>query len=110
MDEIPLQSQENNNNPSAERWHRRFFGSDMLLVPEPEDDETYLNDFSKKDALRLNKMNKPNPVAVERAQPRARPIVRAVLLILRRGPAKTSTRIYNGIHIYIRQFAILYLE
>jgi hypothetical protein len=53
----------------------------MLLVPAPDDDETYLNDFSVKDALRLYKMDKPNPVALQRTVPRARPIIRAVLPI-----------------------------
>jgi hypothetical protein len=58
MDGTPLQSQEKNNNPNVQRERKPFFASDMLLVPEPEDDdETYLNAFSIKDALRLNKMD-----------------------------------------------------
>jgi hypothetical protein len=68
MDGTPLQTQEKNDNPYAERQRKRFFASDMILVPQPEDDETYLSGFTIKDALRLNKMDKPNPIAVERAQ------------------------------------------
>jgi hypothetical protein len=50
----------------------------MQLVNNPEE-ETYLKDFTVKDALELNRMDKRNDIAVARAQPRPNPIVRAVL-------------------------------
>jgi hypothetical protein len=50
----------------------------MQLVNDPEE-ETHLKDFSIEDALKLNKMDKRNDIAVARAQPRPAPIVRAVL-------------------------------
>jgi hypothetical protein len=66
------------NNPNAVRKSKRFFASDMQLVNNPEE-ETYLKDFTVKDALELNKMDKRNDIAVARTQPRPQPIVRAVL-------------------------------
>jgi hypothetical protein len=50
----------------------------MQLVNDPEE-ETYLKDFSVEDAIKLNKMDKRNDIAVARALPRPQPIVRAVL-------------------------------
>jgi hypothetical protein len=49
----------------------------MQLVNDPS--ATYLKDFSIEDALKLNKMDKRNDIAVARALPRPAPIVRAVL-------------------------------
>jgi hypothetical protein len=53
------------------RKSKRFFASDMQLVNDPEEEETYLKE--------LNKMDKRNDIAVARALPRPPPIVRAVL-------------------------------
>jgi hypothetical protein len=66
------------NNPNAVRKSKRFFASDMQLVNNPEE-EAYLKDFSVEDAIKLNKMDKRNDIAVARARPRPAPIVRAVL-------------------------------
>jgi hypothetical protein len=88
MDGTPLQTQEKLNNPNAIRQRKRFFASDMILVPQPDNDETYLSGFTIKDALRLNKMDKQNPVALQRAEPRPRPIVRAILPIPAPRPAQ----------------------
>ena len=57
----------------------------MQLVNDPEE-ETYLKDFSVEDALKLNKMDKRNDIAVQRARPRPPAIVRAVLPIPIRNP------------------------
>jgi hypothetical protein len=78
LDGTILQTQLKNNNPGAVRKSKRFFASDMQLVNDLEE-ETYLKDFSIEDALKLNKMDKRNDIAVQRAQPRPPPIVRAVL-------------------------------
>jgi hypothetical protein len=78
LDGTPLATQLKNNNPNAVRKSKRFFASDMQLVNDPEE-ETYLKDFSVEDAIKLNKMDKRNDIAVARAQPRPVPIVRAVL-------------------------------
>jgi hypothetical protein len=78
LDGSPLATQLKNNNPNAVRKSKRFFASDMQLVNDPEE-ETYLKDFSVEDAIKLNKMDKRNDIAVARAQPRPAPIVRAVL-------------------------------
>jgi hypothetical protein len=78
LDGTILQTQLKNNNPSAVRKSKRFFASDMQLVNDPEE-ETYLKDFSIEDALKLNKMDKRNDIAIARARPRPAPIVRAVL-------------------------------
>jgi hypothetical protein len=76
------------NNPDAVRKSKRFFASDMQLVNDPEDEETYLKDFSIEDALKLNKMDKRNDIAVARARPRPAPIVQAILpLPVRVAPA-----------------------
>jgi hypothetical protein len=40
MDGTPVQTQEKNNNPNAQRQRKRFFASDMIFVLEPEGDET----------------------------------------------------------------------
>jgi hypothetical protein len=77
LDGTILQTQLKNNNPSAVRKSKRFFASDMQLVNDPS--ATYLKDFSIEDALKLNKMDKRNDIAVARAQPRPAPIVRAIL-------------------------------
>jgi hypothetical protein len=79
LDGSILQTQLKNNNPNAVRKSKRFFASDMQLVNDPEEEETYLQDFSIQDALKLNKMDKRNDIAVARALPRPAPIVRAVL-------------------------------
>jgi hypothetical protein len=78
LDGTILQTQLKNNNPNGIRKSKRFFASDMQLVNDPEE-ETYLKDFSIEDALKLNKMDKRNDIAVARALPRPAPIVRAVL-------------------------------
>jgi hypothetical protein len=78
LDGTPLATQQKMNNPNAVRKSKRFFASDMQLVNDPEE-ETYLKDFSVEDAIKLNKMDKRNDIAVARAQPRPAAIVRAVL-------------------------------
>jgi hypothetical protein len=78
LDGTPLATQQKRNNPNVVRKSKRFFASDMQLVNNPEE-ETYLKDFSVEDAIKLNKMDKRNDIAVARAQPRPQPIVRAVL-------------------------------
>jgi hypothetical protein len=78
LDGTPLASQLKNNNPNAVRKSKRFFASDMQLVTDP-DKETFLKNFTVEDAINLNKMDKRNDIAVQRAQPRPVPIVRAIL-------------------------------
>jgi hypothetical protein len=78
LDGTILQTQLKNNNPSAVRKSKCFFASDMQLVNDPEE-EDYLNDFSVEDAIKLNKMDKRNDIAIARARPHPAPIVRAVL-------------------------------
>ena len=80
LDGTPLSTELKRNNPDAVRKSKRFFASEMQLVNDP-DKETYLKDFSVADALKLNIMDKRNEIAVARAQPRAPPIVRAILPI-----------------------------
>jgi hypothetical protein len=45
------------------------------------DEETFLKDFSVEHAINLNRMDKRNDIALQRAQPRPAPIVRAILPI-----------------------------
>jgi hypothetical protein len=78
LDGTPLASELKNNNPNAVRKSKRFFASDMQLVTDP-DKETFWKDFSVEDAIKLNKMDKRNDIAVARARPRPAPIVRAIL-------------------------------
>jgi hypothetical protein len=78
LDGTPLATELKRNNPNAVRKSKRFFASDMILVNNPEE-ETYLKDFSVEDAIKLNKMDKRNDIAVARARPRPQLIVRAVL-------------------------------
>jgi hypothetical protein len=78
LDGTPLATELKRNNPNAVRKSKRFFASDMQLVTDP-DRETFLKDFSVEDAIKLNKMDKRNDVAVARARPRPAPIVRAIL-------------------------------
>ena len=78
LDGTAVQTQQKMNNPDAIRRDKRFFASDMQLVKNPEQ-EGYLENFTVKDALKLNKIDPRNAVAAERALPRPRPIVRAVL-------------------------------
>jgi hypothetical protein len=85
LDGTILQTQLKKNNPNAVRKSKRFFASDMQLVNDPEE-ETYLKDFTIQDALKLNKMDKRNDIAISRARPRPQPIVRAVLPIPIRVP------------------------
>jgi hypothetical protein len=87
LDGTILQTHLKKNNPNAVRKSKRLFASDMQLVNDPEE-ETYLKDFTIQDALKLNKMDKRNDIAVARARPRPRPqpIVRAVLPIPIRVP------------------------
>jgi hypothetical protein len=66
------------NNPNAVRKSKRFFASDMQLVTDP-DKETFLRDFTAEDSIKLNKMDKRNDIAVQRALPRPASIVRAAL-------------------------------
>jgi hypothetical protein len=79
LDGTAVQTQQKMNNPNAVRRDKRFFASDMQLVNNPEQEGTYLENFTVKDALKLNKIDAPNAIAVERALPRPAPIVRAVL-------------------------------
>ena len=79
LDGSSLQTQLKNNNLNAVRKDKRFFASDFQLVKDPEEEGKYLENFTVQDALKLNKIDAPNPVAVERALPRPAPIVRAVL-------------------------------
>jgi hypothetical protein len=81
LDGTILQTQLKKNNPNAVRKSKRFFASDMQLVNDPEEEDTYLKDFTIQDALKLNKMDKRNDIAIARALPRPQPIVRAVLPI-----------------------------
>jgi hypothetical protein len=69
------------NNPNRERRDKRFFASDMQLVKTPELEGSYLENFTVKDAIKLNRIDPLNAIAAERALPRPRPIVRAVLPI-----------------------------
>jgi hypothetical protein len=78
LDGTPLATELKKNNPNAVRKSKRFFASDMQLIPDP-DKETFLKDFTVEDSMKLNKMDERNDIAVQRAQPRPAPIVRAVL-------------------------------
>jgi hypothetical protein len=78
LDGTPLATQQKMNNPNAVRKSKRFFASDMQLVNDQEN-ETFLKDFRVEDAINLNKMDKRNDIAVQRALPRPAPIVRAIL-------------------------------
>jgi transposase InsO family protein len=80
LDGTPLATELKKNNPNAVRNSKRFFASDMQLVSDPEK-ETFLKDFTVEDAIKLNKMDKRNDIAVARALPRPPAIVRAVLPI-----------------------------
>jgi hypothetical protein len=90
IDGTPLQTQLKRNNPNAIRKEKRFFASDMQLVKNPEQGGTYLEKFTVKDAIKLNKIDAPNAVAVERALPRPAPIIRAVLPIPARDPVPVA--------------------
>jgi hypothetical protein len=79
MDGTPVQTEQKLNNPNNVRRDKRFFASDFQLVKNSNQEGTFLENFTVQDALKLNKMDKPNAVAVERGQPRPRPIIRAVL-------------------------------
>jgi hypothetical protein len=81
LDGTPVQTQQKLNNPNRERRDKRFFASDMQLVKNSELEGSYLEKFTVKDALKLNKIDPQNAIAAERALPRPRPIVRAVLPI-----------------------------
>jgi hypothetical protein len=78
LDGTPLATQLKKNNPNAVRKYKRFFASDMQLVTDPDKD-TFLKDFTVEDSIKLNKMDKRNDIAIQRALPRPQPIVRAVL-------------------------------
>jgi hypothetical protein len=59
----------------------------MQLVKNPQQEGTYLQNFTVKDALKLNKIDAPNAIAAERALPRTAPIIRAVLPLPVQAPA-----------------------
>jgi hypothetical protein len=88
MDGTPVQTEQKLNNPNNVRRDKRFFASDFQLVKNSYQDGTFLENFTVEDALKLNKMDKPNTVAVERGQPRAQPIVRAILPLPEARPAQ----------------------
>jgi hypothetical protein len=88
MDGTPVQTEQKLNNPNNVRRDKRFFASDFQLVKNSNQEGTFLENFTVQDALKLNKMDKPNAIAVERAQPRPRPIIRAVLPIQEARPAQ----------------------
>ena len=88
MDGTPVQTEQKLNNPTNIRRDKRFFASDFQLVKNSNQEGTFLENFTVQDALKLNKMDKPNAVAVERGQPRPRPIIRAVLPIQEARPAQ----------------------
>jgi hypothetical protein len=88
LDGTPVQTEQKMNNPNAIRRDKKFCASYFQLVKDPNQEETFLQNFTVvQDALKLNKMYKPNAVAVERAQPRAQPIVRAILSLPEARPA-----------------------
>jgi hypothetical protein len=89
LDGRPVQTEQKMNNPNAIRKKKRFFASDMQMVPNPQQEGTYLENFTVKDALKLNKIDPRNAVAVERALPRPAPIIRAVLPI----PARVAPQL-----------------
>jgi hypothetical protein len=62
LDGSSLLTQEKRNNPNVVRKEKRFFASDMQLVKNPEG--THLNNFTVNDALKLNKIDAPNAVAI----------------------------------------------
>jgi hypothetical protein len=96
-----LQTQLKKNNPNAVRKSKRFFASDMMLVNDPEE-KTYLKDFTIQDALKLNKMDKRNDIAVAvRAQPRPPAIVRAVLPIPIRVPVVQPPAVVPVVENYV---------
>ncbi len=74
----------------------------MQLVNDPEQ-ETYLKEFSIEDALKLNKMDKRNDIAVQRAKPRPPAIVRAVLPIPIRVPPARQQPIVPVVENYVEQ-------
>ncbi len=89
MDGTPVQTEQKLNNPNNVRRDKRFFASDFQLVKNSNQEGTFLQNFTVQDALKLNKMDKPNAIAVERAQQRPRPIIRAVLTIQEDRPTRT---------------------
>ena len=79
MDGVAVDTQQKQNNPDKIRRKKRFFASEFQKVTYPNMENSYLENFSVKDALKLNKQDDPNPVTIERALPRTKPIIKAVL-------------------------------
>ena len=79
MDGVAVDTQQKQNNPDKIRRKKRFFASEFQKVTNPNMENSYLENFSVKDALKLNKQDDPNPVTIERALPRTKPIIKAVL-------------------------------
>ena len=67
LDGSEVSTQQKRNNPNRERRAKRFFASDFQLVTDPNEEGTFLENFTIRDALKLNKMDIPNEVAEERA-------------------------------------------
>jgi len=61
----------------------------MQLVKNPQQEGSYLENFTVSDALKSNKIDPRNAVAAERALPRPPPIIRAVLPI----PARVAPQL-----------------
>jgi hypothetical protein len=102
FDGTPSATQLKKNNPNAVRKSKRFFASDMQLVTDP-DKETFLKDFTVEDSIKLNKMDKRNDIAVQRALPRPAPIVRAVLLNPIRVPVVRPPAVVSIVENYVGQ-------
>ena len=53
---VEVQTERKMNNPDRERKSKRFFASDLIKV-DKETKNTFLEDFSMKDAMKLNKQD-----------------------------------------------------
>ena len=81
MGGVSVETQQKLNNPDKIRRKKRFFASEFQKVANPNMENSYLENFSVKDALQLNKQDDPNPITVQRALPKNPPFIKAVLPI-----------------------------
>ena len=51
-----MQTERKLNNPDRERKSKRFFASDLIIV-DKETKNTFLDDFTMRDAMKLNKQD-----------------------------------------------------
>ena len=68
-----MQTERKMNNPDRERKSKRFFSSDLIKVDD-DTKNTFLEDFSLKDAIKLNKQDPVVPILPENPENPALPI------------------------------------